>query len=180
MTALAHQAEAALKRSVGQAQAAMRYEDLTVDESLELLANIEARSAQLRNELDQVLRDRADVLTQITLLMEQQEATKFEGFGWRARIEWKKTGSASVHEAAALRAQLVALGVVPAKELDDALPIVTPEPIVKPDLRKVRKLAEYGNVAARVISAHIAEPIAMQRLVVEPVIEEKNVTGTVA
>ena len=69
---------------------------------------------------------------------------------------------------------------MPEKEIDAALPVVTAPPIVKPDLRKVRKLAEFGNAAAHVITAHINEPQAFEMLVIEPVIEEKNVTGTVS
>ena len=154
--------------------------DLSIDEALEALASVEAAGDRVRAELEQIMRDRTDLRTQIGLLMEQQGAKRFEAFGWRARFEYKKTGSASVYEPAALRAQLLAQGIVPEKEIDAALPVVTAPPIVKPDLRKVRKLAEFGNAAAHVITAHINEPQAFEMLVIEPVIEEKNVTGTVS
>ena len=48
--------------------------DLSIDEALEALASVEAAGDRVRAELEQIMRDRTDLRTQIGLLMEQQGA----------------------------------------------------------------------------------------------------------
>lgn len=153
-------------------------EDLTLEEAIDALSNVRGYIASLAPELARAQKDEIDLTTQIALLMEQKGQRKFERGGWRGGYKNVKRGSASVSEPAALRAELLQIEDVPRKDIEEALPIVEVAPVVKPDLRKVRKLAEYGNAVAHVVTAHVVEALEYEVLVIEPIVGEINVTPT--
>lgn len=155
--------------------------DLSLEEAIDELANVEAYIERMSPQLAKAIKARADYRSQIAFRMQENGARKFERGGWRGWFEKKKQGSASVYEPTALRAQLEQIDDVPKAALNDALPWVTADPIVKPDLRKVRKLADWGSQAARLVAAHISEPLEFEVLVIEQVAPEMlDVTGTAA
>lgn len=142
------------------------YEDLTLEEALDELDNVEAFLAKSQPAIERAYQVRTDLRTMIQLRMQERRATKYVHAGWRAEFRTVKQGSAAVTDAAALRARLEQIGDAPAAEIEAALPVVTVV-AVKPDLRKVRKLAEYGGDSAKEVTAHIVEARLAEVLVIE-------------
>ena len=152
------------------------YEDLTLEEALACRADALDFVAEYLPRIQEANKVVHDLETMIRLRLEQDGASRFERGEWRGSMKIKKQGSASVYEPKALRSMIEQTALVPAKELDAALPWYQPEPVVKAVLRKVRKLAEFGGAVAKLVTAHITEPTEIEVLVIERV--EHNVTGT--
>jgi hypothetical protein len=144
-------------------------EDLSLEEALDNLAVIDGFIKSKQPELDAARAAAQDLRTIIKLRMEERKATRFERGGWRSRFTMVKQGAASLNMPTELRAFLISTGEIPLKEIDDALPIVIAPPIVKGDLRKVRKLADYGGDCKKAVEAHIFEPRQVEQLIIEPV-----------
>lgn len=145
------------------------YTDMTLEELLDARSDVLTFLNENRPKIAAAAKAQIDLETMIALRMEETGSRKFERGGFRGAFKMVKRGSASVHEADALRAQLSKIEDIPAKALDEALPYVTPPPFVKPDLRKVRKLCDYGNAGAKIIIAHINEPLEYETLVIEAI-----------
>lgn len=160
---------AAIQEAAASAAASRSYTDLSLEEAVDELSNVEAYLLRMSPDIQRAQKARIDLRTMIALRMEEQGARKFERAGWRGFYVKKKSGAPSVYEAAALRAELLQVVAIPLAAIEEALPIVTVEPVVKPDLRKVRKLAEYGNDSAKIIRAHINEPTEYELLQIEPI-----------
>jgi hypothetical protein len=154
--------------------AAPTYETLSLDDALDELGAIDAYLAKTLPAVNAAHTERQKLLEVVGLRMAAQGARKYVGTRCVCRYETQRLGSAAIPMAAGLRAELLASAKIPAGEIDSALPLVTPPPICKPDLRRVRKLADYGDSIADIIGRHIVEARRIERLVVEPV--ELNVT----
>jgi len=164
--------------AVATAKAEPSLTDLSLEELIDERVNITAYIDRVRPELMRANKALTDVDTMIALRMEETKARKFERGGFRGAFVTQKRGSASVVTPDALRKELEAIPDVPRHALDEALQIITPPPTVKPDLRKVRKLADYGDAAAKVVKAHITEAIEFEALVIEEIRPMVNVTAS--
>lgn len=152
-------------------------EDLSLEEALDNIAQIDAFLKARQPEVDAARKAQSELRTLIKLRMEEREQKKFERGGWRCFFGEVKQGSASLNMPDVLRTFLISTGDVPQSAIDDAFEEVTPPPIVKGDLRKVRKLADYGKTVASAIAAHILEARKVEVLIIEPVQpSEINVT----
>jgi hypothetical protein len=148
---------------------ALGYENMSMDEVLDELDNVNAYLRENTPKIAAAQKAQAELKTMIGLLLEKDEARRFDNGRKRVWFEKRKTGSATVTEPEKLRSFLMSTGVVPLKVVDEVLPLKQPPPFVKPDLRKLRKVAEYGAVAAKAIAAHILEPSAFDVLMIEDV-----------
>lgn len=155
-------------------------EDLTLEEALDNIAQIDAFLKANQPKIDEARAAQNELRTLIKLRMEEREAKKFERGGWRCFFGEVKQGSASLNMPDVLRTFLISTGEVPQSAIDDAFQIVVPPPVVKGDLRKVRKLADYGKNVASAIAAHVLEARKVEVLIIEPVEPtEINVTPAV-
>jgi hypothetical protein len=157
-------------------RATISLKDLSLEELLDTRRGNSEYSAWLKSERMQCDADLGAIDNAITLRLEQTGSTKFEHAGFKGGYVTQKSGSASVIDAAALRKRLEGMPDVPKAEIEKALPVIIPEPIVKPDLRKVRKLAEYGTAPAEAVAAHIQEAFSRTSLVIEEIRPMLNVT----
>jgi hypothetical protein len=148
--------------------------DMSLEDALDELGNVDAYLARVLPEVTRAQKARTDLRTVIALRLEERGARRFERGVWRARFETVKRGSAAVHEPAALRKMLMQIPDVPQAAIDEALPEITPPVAVKPNLRLVRKLADYGSKIRAIVRAHIVEAQEFENLVIEPI--ELNVT----
>jgi hypothetical protein len=57
---------------------------------------------------------------------------------------------------------------VPAKRLEEAFPVEQPAPVVTADLRKVRKLADFGDDVVEILKLGISEKTKYEVLVTTP------------
>ena len=149
-------------------------EDLSLEEALDEIEAVQAYLDRIQPEWNKAIAARNDLETLVKLRMEERGAKRFEQGEWRGLFSMKKSGSASVFEPATLRMEIERTGLVPADQIDDALPVVIPEPIVKADLRRTRKLAEFGSKVAALLKAHSVEPVEREVFVLERI--PKNVT----
>lgn len=163
------------------AESGLSYSDLTLEEALDARSNAIAYLKANEPKIVEAYKAIRDLDTMITLRLEEKGARKFERGGYRGSFKTVKRGSAFVYEPAALRAQLLRLSAeehaLPLEEVDAALPEITPPPVIKPDLRKVRKLAAWGTDVAKFVTAHISEPDEYEVLVIDEIPpSELNVT----
>lgn len=158
----------------GAAPAALALEDLTIEEALDGRESALDFIARKQPEIDEARKALADYETIIQLRMEQAGAKKFERGDWRGVFKRVKSGAAKAFEDALCRTEISNAGLVPQSEIDDAFKVVIAEPTVKADLRKLRKLAEYGESVAAIIRAHIIEPYEREVFILERI--PRNVT----
>lgn len=153
------------------------YTDMTLEELVDAHAEVVAYIDRVSPELQKAAKARTDIDTMIALRLEESGARRFERAGWRGFYKKVKRGAASVFEPGRLRAALLGRDDIPEHVVEAALPIVKIEPVVKPDLRAVRKCAEYGDAVAAIVRNHIVEAQEYEMLVIEP-LPPVNVTGT--
>lgn len=158
----------------GTAPAVPALEDLSLEEALDERENVLAFLDQVMPNVQKAQKALADYECVIQLRMEQRQAKKFEHGEWRGEFKMVKSGSASVFQPDVLRAAIEKIGLVPAKELEDALQVIVPPPIVKADLRKLRKLVDYGAEVGKQIRFHIVEPREREVFTLERI--PRNVT----
>ena len=144
-------------------------EDLSLEELLDVRRGNQEYVAWLKAERTTADKDLGEIDTMITLRMEQTGARKFEHAGFRGGYVTRKSGSAKMLSPEIAREKLASLPEVPANALDETFEIVTPDPFVKGDLRKFRKLADYSAAAAAIVKAFIAEPTTMEVLEIEEI-----------
>lgn len=158
----------------GAAPAALALEDLTIEEALDGRESALDFIARKQPEIDEARKALADYETIIQLRMEQAGAKKFERGDWRGEFKMKKNGSASVFQPDILRAAIEKTGLVPVKQLEDALKIIVPPPVVKADLKLLRKLADYGAEVDKQIRIHVIEAREFEVFTLERI--PRNVT----
>ena len=151
-------------------------EDMTLDDALDAIAAVDAYLAKALPAVNEAHAARQRLLDLVAWQMNQTNALVKKGKHNVARWESLKAASASVKNPDELRRRLHAMDVIVPADLDAALPLVTPPPApppvpyVKADLRKTRKLADYGDAVAEVIDEYIDQPKPRRRLVVEPLL----------
>jgi hypothetical protein len=160
------------------------FADLSLDDALDELSAVHEFIARVQPKLNAARKAVADLEGVVNMRLTERGARVYDGARLHCRYETRKSGSAGIPYPDALRAELEAINaaaiaanlppVIPAKELDAALPRETPPPVVKPDLRKTRKLADRGDVVRAVVVRHILEPKKFDALVIEPL--QINVT----
>jgi hypothetical protein len=139
-----------------------------LDDLLDMIGELDALIPGMLTRLNEAHAARQSLLDVIGVRMGELGARKYVGAHCVCRYEIRKSGSAAIPLPAGLRAELVASAKIPPADIDDALPMVTPPPTCKPDLRKTRKLAAYGHEVADIIDRHIVEAKKSEYLVVEP------------
>lgn len=154
-------------------------EDLSLDDALDMRQNlmdfIDDRNAKIM----EAKKTLADLNTIIALRMEQTGSRKFSLARFRgAWVPKTASGGAKVPEPAACKAELAMLSEIPKSDLEEALPLVDVEPVVKAYLKPLRKLAGYSARAASIIERYIKEAEKTEELVIEPIVEQINVTGS--
>ena len=142
-------------------------EDLSLEELLDVRRGNQEYVAWLKSERTTADKDLGEIDTMIALRMEQTGAKKFEHAGFRGGYVEKKSGSAKMLSPDIALAALRELPEVPEAAIDAAFEVVRPDPFVKGDLRKFRKLADYSTAAANVVKSFIAESVVLTVLEIE-------------
>jgi hypothetical protein len=159
---------------------ALQFELMSVEELIDARRRNLDYLAWLQSEMSTAANDTRDLDSMLTLRMEEKEQRKFERAGFKGEFKKVKRGSASVLSPVIAKAKLEAVDDVPRHVIADVFTTVVPEPVLKVDLRKFRKVAEYGAEAAAVVRAFISEPLEFEVLVIEEIKPMLNVTPDAA
>lgn len=144
------------------------YESLTLDDALDELLVVTEFIERTQRKLNAAAEARVKLRAVIHDRMLLIEAREYDGARIACKFEVEATGSVKVRDPAALKAQIAATKKVPAKRLEEAFPVVTPDPVVTADLRKVRKLADFGSDVAALLKSGISEKTKYDVLVTTP------------
>lgn len=151
---------------------------LTMDEAIIDFQRITAYLLKADAYLNDLRSKRNGLLARIADGMAATNASMYNGeYGF---AEYQKSGrsAATVRSPEILRKELLKLKgdnkleLIPESFIDDAIPLVQPPPVVKPDIRKLRKLAKFGSPAASLLDLYIVDGEDKVQLVVSPLVED--------
>jgi hypothetical protein len=152
---------------------------LTIDDALVDIRRIDAYLAKAMPLINEAHARRQDLMAVVQEHMKSTNAKSYNGDDCFAAYEKVGRVGPEVRSPNLLRNELIALKradgnapLIPLSFIDEAIPIVQPEPFVKGNVTKLKALKQFGDQVVALLKRYIVDGEDKIKLVVSPIITD--------
>jgi hypothetical protein len=152
---------------------------LTIDDALVDIRRIDAFLAKAMPIINEAHAARQDRMVVVQEYMTTTGSKSYNGDDCFASYDKVGRIGPEVRSPNLLRDELIALKradgnapLIPLSFIDKAIPVVQPPPVVKPNVTKLRKLADFGNEVAALLKRYIVDGEDVVKLEVHPLVTD--------